>query len=184
MRHHHLFVNRYGEFTSKKSRPFHWKALLLLAALLTFTSAPALASSAVAYNPQTGAWKVVWGYPSAGVAEAWALKGCQRLSRGRGSCIIIKSCEEGGYLQVMEVLGANNRRVGLVANCGYSSTGVLNQRIRNYCDAQVRAGHGRRCNTVKYWYDSANDGHVPQECKGAHPSRDPCYRWPYPSDWY
>jgi hypothetical protein len=141
------------------------------------------AASAIVWNSETRYVRWVSGYQTAQIAEAWALDSCRKYRPAKASsCKVVVSCNEGGYGQLIEALGRDGRRMGVIGSCGNSSTGILNKSIRNKCEAVYSAA--RRCNTIGRWYDPVNDENVPDKCKNQHPSYDACYEWPYPNDFY
>lgn len=149
-------------------------ALSLAAAVLAAAAigSPARAASAVAYDNATGAWAYYAQLRSVGEAERRALIGCRK--RGGRNCTIIVSCDRGGYGRIYRYQRPGRRRVAMGASCGWYSAGRANDAAKQGCNR--RLARGLRCGVGPGWYDAVNDHHVPNRCKNAHPSRDPCYR--------
>ena len=144
--------------------------LFISVGILVAASSQSLqAASAVAYDPTTGLFRVFWGLPDENSANTKALSSCRR--RGGVSCQIILSCAQGGYGIIYR-----RPRSGYVDSiggaCGYRSAGHANDRAKAECNARSRTG---RCGVGPFWYDTVNDGHVPDRCKNRHASNDPCY---------
>ena len=135
-------------------------------------ASPAHAASAVAYDSATGAWAYYAQLRTAGEAKQRALIGCRK--RGGRHCRIIVACERGGYGRIYRYQRPGRRRVALGASCGWYSVGKANDAAKQSCNQRLE--QGLRCGVGPGWYDGYNDGHVPNRCKNAHPSRDPCYR--------
>ncbi len=144
--------------------------LFISVGILVAASSQSLrAASAVAYDSATGLFRVNWGLADENSAKMKALSSCRR--RGGVSCQIIASCAQGGYGIIYR-----RPRSGYVdtigVSCGYPSAGHANDRAKAECNARSRTG---RCGVGPFWYDTVNDGHVPDRCKNRHASNDPCY---------
>lgn len=146
---------------------------LAAAALAVMLGAlPAQAASAVAYDDVTGAWAYYFQVRNVNDARRRALSSCQR--RGGRNCRIIVSCAKGGYGRIYRYQRPGKRRIALGGSCGWYSVGKANDAAKQGCNRNLP--RGMRCGVGPGWYDALADGHVPNRCKNAEPSRDPCYR--------
>lgn len=136
------------------------------------TGTTAQAASAVAYDATTGAWTYHAQMRSVEEAQRGALIGCRK--RGGQHCQIIVSCEQGGYGRIYRYQRPGQRRTAMGASCGWYSAGRANDSAKDSCNQRLPPGP--RCGVGPGWYDAYNDSHVPERCKNAQPSHDPCYR--------
>jgi hypothetical protein len=144
-----------------------------VAVLVLVLGAPsARAASAVAYDEATGAWAYRYQERNVDDARRLALQSCRR--HGGRQCRIVTSCARGGYGRIYRYQPPGQRRWALGASCGWYSAGKANDLAKGECNR--RLPRGMRCGVGPGWYDALADNHVPNRCKNAHPSRDPCYR--------
>lgn len=114
--------------------------LTIAGALVLLPSMPLGAASAVAYDPETGAYAYRFGFASAAEAEKAALDSC-RVHRGV-ACEVIASCDAGGFGMIY----TRRRRAGGVlaigASCGAASSAQANDFAKAKCNEQLQRRAG------------------------------------------